>query len=162
MFDRKRGFDSWTDGLKAAAGAALIAGLALAGTAAAQAGEPDPTIELTYVWTADPGMGEQLIATYAAVGDVLEANEPGLLVYEIAVAETGEQIVIREVFEDSEALALHLSSTAAQYFPQISEIATPGPFIFRGDVPEELRTAAYDMNMGAIFTTDWSGFSRQQ
>ncbi|MDU8927181.1 antibiotic biosynthesis monooxygenase [Alisedimentitalea sp. MJ-SS2] len=117
-------------------------------------------IDLTYVWTAHPGMEKRLVATYGAVGEVLQANEPGLLTYEIAVSETGNQIVIHEVFKDGEALAFHLSETAAQFFPQLVEFATPGPFIFRGDVPEDLKAAAYQMNMGAIFTADWSGFER--
>ncbi|MDJ0826484.1 MAG: antibiotic biosynthesis monooxygenase family protein [Rhodobacter sp.] len=136
--------------------------IALSTTTAALAGGHSTEIDLTYVWTAKDGMGEQLVATYAAVGEVLEANEPGLLSYEIAVSETGDQIVIHEVFADAEALAFHLSGTAAQYFPQISQIATPGPFIFRGDVPEELKAAAYQMDMGAIFTGDWIGFDREQ
>ena len=91
---------------------------------------------------------------------MLEANEPGLISYEIAVSETGDQIIIHEVFEDGDALAFHLSETAAVFFPQLVEFATPGPFIFRGDVPEELKAAAYQMNMGAIFTGDWNGFDR--
>ncbi|KMW56124.1 hypothetical protein AIOL_001076 [Candidatus Rhodobacter oscarellae] len=136
---------------------AAATALALTG-AAATAGSTE--IDLTYVWTAKPGMEQQLIATYDQVGGVLEANEPGLLVYEIAVSETGHQLVIREVFEDGQALGYHLSETAAKFFPQISQIATPGPFIFRGDVPEELKQAAYAMDMGAIFTGDWDGFSR--
>ena len=118
-------------------------------------------IDLTYVWTAHEGQADRLIATYEAVGEMLEANEPGLLMYEIAISESGEQIVIHEVFEDGDALAIHLSETAAAFFPQLIEFATPGPFIFRGDVPEELRAAAYQMNMGAIFTGDWDGFERE-
>ena len=106
------------------------------------------------------GQEDRLVATYEAVGDILEAKEPGVLLYEISVSETGNQIVIREVFRDGEALAFHLSETAAQFFPQLVEFATPGPFIFRGDVPEDLRTVAYQMNMGAIFTGDWNGFER--
>lgn len=141
--------------------ALLGVGAIVSSCASLQAEQPSTEIGLVYVWTANPGMGEQLVATYAAVGETLEANEPGLLSYEIAVSEKGDQIVIHEVFEDSEALAVHLSGTAAQYFPQISEFATPGPFIFRGDVPEDLKAAAYGMNMGAIFTTDWAGFSRE-
>lgn len=117
-------------------------------------------IDLTYVWTAHEGQEERLIATYQAVGEMLEANEPGLVFYEIAVSETGNQIIIHEVFEDGNALAFHLSETAAAFFPQLVEFATPGPFIFRGNVPDELRTAAYQMNMGAIFTGDWTGFER--
>ena len=140
----------------------LLIGTVIAGgsTWMASAGETSTKIDLTYVWTANPGMEAQLIATYDAVGDVLETNEPGLLSYEIAVSEQGNQIIIHEVFEDSEALAVHLTGTAAQYFPQISQIATLGPFIFRGPVPEDLKAAAYGMQMGAIFTADWSGFER--
>ncbi len=133
--------------------------LALTATGALAGGTK---IDLTYVWTAKEGMNEQLVATYAAVGEVLEAHEPGLLTYEIAVSETGHQLVIHEVFADADALAFHLTGTAAQYFPQISQIATPGPFIFRGNVPEELKAAAYGMDMGAIFTGDWDGFTRAQ
>ena len=136
----------------AAAMIAISAGPALADTSS--------EIALTYVWTAHEGQEERLVATYSAVGEILEANEPGLITYGIAISETGNQIVIHEVFEDGNALAFHLSETAAQFFPQLVEFATPGPFIFRGDVPVELKAAAYDMNMGAIFTGEWSGFER--
>jgi quinol monooxygenase YgiN len=135
------------------------AALAIASTTNALANATE--IDLTYVWTAHKGQEERLVATYEAVGAMLEANEPGLTLYEIAVSETGNQIIIHEVFEDGNALAFHLSETAAQFFPQLVEFATPGPFIFRGDVPEELKAAAYQMNMGAIFTSDWDGFERE-
>ena len=147
--------------IKTSALSAAIAGATLVASATGAAAETKSTeIDLTYVWTAHPGKAEQLIQTYGMVGDVLNANEPGLLLYEISVSETGDQIVIHEVFEDGNALAFHLSETAAKFFPQLVEFATPGPFIFRGDVPEELKTAAYAMNMGAIFTGDWDGFER--
>ncbi len=149
------------DTLKATASAAFIAGtLALSGALPAMADATSTEIGLTYVWTAHEGQEERLIQTYQAVGDILEANEPGLIRYEISVSETGNQIIIHEVFEDGDALAFHLSETAAQFFPQLVEFATPGPFIFRGDVPEPLRAAAYGMDMGAIFTTEWTGFER--
>ena len=141
--------------LKMTATAAMIA--VLGAPALADNGSE---IALTYIWTAHEGQEERLVATYGAVGGILEANEPGLVSYEIAVSETGNQIVIHEVFEDGDALAFHLSETAAEFFPQLVEFATPGPFIFRGDVPEELKAAAYGMNMGAIFTGDWDGFER--
>ena len=141
--------------LKMTATAAMIA--VLGAPALADNGSE---IALTYIWTAHEGQEERLVATYGAVGEILEANEPGLISYEIAASETGGQIVIHEVFEDGDALAFHLSETAAEFFPQLVEFATPGPFIFRGDVPEELKAAAYGMNMGAIFTGDWDGFER--
>jgi quinol monooxygenase YgiN len=143
--------------MKSALAATLIAAMATSAFADTTSTE----IDLTYVWTAHEGQAERLIATYEAVGEALEANEPGLLFYELAVSERGDQIVIHEVFEDGNALAFHLSETAAAFFPQLVEFATPGPFIFRGDVPEELRAAAYQMNMGAIFAGDWDGFERE-
>ena len=139
---------------------AISAAVLIATTTAPVFADASSEIDLTYVWTAHEGQEQRLIATYEAVGEMLEANEPGLTFYEIAVSETGNQIVIHEVFEDGDALAFHLSETAAAFFPQLAEFATPGPFIFRGDVPEELRSAAYQMNMGAIFTSDWAGFER--
>ena len=145
----------------AAAAAVLASALTVSGANGVLADSGSTEIGLTYVWTAKAGMGEQLVQTYNAVGSVLEAGEPGLLKYEISVSEKGDQIIIHEVFKDNEALAFHLQGTAAKYFPQISEIATPGPFIFRGDVADELKAAAYGMNMGAIFSTEWNGFERQ-
>lgn len=142
--------------IKSTFAAALIATSTGFGVAA----ETSTEIALTYVWTAHEGQAERLVETYQAVGEALEANEPGLLEYKLAVSEKGDQIVIYEVFEDGDALAFHLSETAAAFFPQLVEFATPGPFIFRGDVPEHLRAAAYQMNMGAIFTTEWNGFER--
>ena len=139
----------------------LAATLIAATATAALADTSSTEIDLTYVWTAHEGQAERLIATYEAVGEALEANEPGLLFYEMAVSESGDQIVIHEVFADGDALGFHLSETAAAFFPQLVEFATPGPFIFRGDVPEELRAAAYQMNMGAIFAGDWNGFARE-
>lgn len=146
--------------IKTIAAAAIIAGTTTLMAAPAAVADTSSQIDLTYVWTAHEGQEERLIATYEAVGDILEANEPGLLFYEIAVSETGNQIIIHETFEDGEALAFHLSETAAAFFPQLVEFATPGPFIFRGDVPEELKAAAYQMDMGAIFTGEWDGFDR--
>ncbi len=139
---------------------AAAATLAATSATALAADTGSTAIDLTYVWTAHEGMEERLIGTYEQVGAILEANEPGLVSYEIAISESGHQIVIHEVFEDGDALAFHLTETAAQFFPQLVEFATPGPFIFRGDVPEHLRQAAYGMNMGAIFTGDWTGFER--
>ena len=145
---------------KVAAAAIVATAFTLSGVTGTLAEMTSKEIGLTYVWTAHPGKAEQLVQTYEAVGKVLDANEPGLLSYEIAVSERGDQIVIREVFEDSDALAFHLTETAAKFFPQLVEFATPGPFIFRGEVPEHLKAAAYQMNMGAIFTGEWTGFER--
>ena len=106
-----------------------------------------------------------VVLSLAVVGfiwkSVMYSPGQGLLNTVLGRTETGNQIVIHEVFEDADALAFHLTGTAAQFFPQLVEFATPGPFIFRGDIPEELKAAAYGMNMGAIFTGDWTGFERE-
>lgn len=94
--------------LKTVAAAAVIAVMGVPAMA-----NNGSEIALTYVWTAHEGQEDRLVATYGAVGKILEANEPGLISYEIAVSETGNQIVIHEVFEDGDALAFHLSETAA-------------------------------------------------
>ena len=67
---------------------------------------------------------------------------------------------MHNVFRDGAALGFHLGVTAANHFPQLAEIAVPGPFFFCGDVPPELRQAAEAMNMGAVFGTHVFGFSR--
>lgn len=146
-----------TQTLKIAAAAAAVSTM---GAMASVAETGSSEIGLTYVWTAHEGQEQRLVDTYQAVGQILEANEPGLLSYEIAVSETGNQIIIHEVFADDAALAFHLSETAAQFFPQLVTFADPGPFIFRGEVPAHLKDAAYAMNMGAIFTGEWAGFTR--
>ena len=68
--------------------------------------------------------------------------------------------IVHDLFKDGAALGLHLGGTAANHFPQLSQIATPGPFFFCGDVPAELRQAAEGMNMGAEFSTHAFGFDR--
>ena len=50
--------------------------------------------------------------------------------------------------------------TATQHFPQLLEIAKPGPFLFCGDVPEQLKQAAIGMNKGAEFGIHAFGFDR--
>ncbi|WP_413717783.1 hypothetical protein [Silicimonas sp. MF1-12-2] len=60
--------------LKLTAAAAIIAVMGAPAMA-----ENGSEIALTYVWTAHEGQEERLVATYGAVGEILEANEPGCL-----------------------------------------------------------------------------------
>ncbi len=120
----------------------------------------DQEITVAYRWTAKPGKAEELKAMYRTVLEQAESTEAGTLRFEVyEVEETGDLMVI-DVFKDGQALGQHLGGTAAQYFPQLTEIATPGPFFFCGDVPEELVQAANGMNMGAVFGSRVFGFSR--
>ena len=117
-------------------------------------------ITVVYRWTAKPGKMDELPAIYEQVLEQMEANEPGTLRMETYIAEDAGELIVHDVFANGEALGFHLGVTAAQHFPQLAEIAVPGPFFFMGDVPAELRQAAEGMNMGAVFGSHVFGFSR--
>lgn len=53
-----------------------------------------------------------------------------------------------------------VSNTAAEHFPQLLAIATPGPIFFLGDVPEGMKQATEQMQLGGEFGTHASGFDR--
>ena len=117
-------------------------------------------ITVVYRWTAKPGKMDDLKAIYEQVRDEMEANEPGTLRMECYYADDADQLIVHDVFANGEALGFHLGVTAARHFPQLAEIAIPGPFFFMGDVPAELRQAAEGMNMGAVFGAHAYGFTR--
>ena len=117
-------------------------------------------ITVVYRWTAKPGKMDELRAIYEQVLEQMEANEPGTLRMETYIAEDAGELIVHDVFAYGEALGFHLGVTAAQHFPQLAEIAVPGPFFFMGDVPAELKQAAEGMNMGAVFGSHVFGFSR--
>ncbi|WP_406657337.1 antibiotic biosynthesis monooxygenase [Methanolobus sp. ZRKC2] len=117
-------------------------------------------ITVTYKWTAKPGKGAELKAMYENVVKEAKANEPGAYRFEVYEVQGSEDLIIVDIFRDSDALGEHLGGTAAKHFPKLLEIAVPGPFFFCGDVPDELVQIASGMNMGAIFATRAFGFSR--
>ena len=120
----------------------------------------DQDITVVYRWTAKPGKFDELKAIYEKVGDEMEANEPGTLRMDCYYADDVNQVIVHDVFANADALGFHLGVTAARHFPQLMQIADPGPFFFCGDVPDHLRQAAEGMNMGAVFGTHASGFRR--
>ena len=67
---------------------------------------------------------------------------------------------MRDEFEDATAMGFHLSTTAVGHFPSLLAIATPGPFFFFGEVPEELKQATEQMQLGGEFATHTAGFDR--
>lgn len=74
--------------------------------------------------------------------------------------ETGE-LMVYDLFKDGAALGQHLGTTAAGHFPSLLQIATPGPFLFCGEVPEELKQAAIGMGLDATFAPSAFGFDRE-
>lgn len=120
----------------------------------------DQNITVFYKWTAKPGKFDELKAIYDNVFQEMRDNEPGTLGMDYYFDEDQNALVVNDLFEDGAALGAHLMGTAANHFPKLVEIATPGPFFFCGNVPEELKQAAIGMNMGAEFSSPISGFSR--
>ena len=90
----------------------------------------------------------------------MNENEPDAQGAHCYISEKDNAVYIRDVFKDGAALGLHLSGTAANHFPQLIQLAVPGPFFFCGDVPDELKLATEQMQLGAEFGTHAFGFDR--
>ena len=117
-------------------------------------------ITVFYKWTAQPGKFEELKKIYEQVFEEMQANEPGTLMMHYYADESQNALIVHDLFKDGQALGAHLGVTAASHFGDLAQIATPGPFFFCGDVPEELKQAAIGMNMGAEFSDRIGGFER--
>ena len=117
-------------------------------------------VTVMYKWTAQPGKLDELASIYRQVTEAMEANEPGAEAVHIYVSEQDNAVYVRDEFKDAAAMGLHLSTTAAAHFPQLIAIATPGPFFFLGEVPDELKQATEQMQLGGEFATHTTGFDR--
>ena len=117
-------------------------------------------ITVVYKWTAQPGKLDELTSIYEDVTAAMEQNEPGAEAVHIYVSEQENALYVRDEFEDAAAMGFHLGTTAAGHFPQLLAVATPGPFFFFGDVPEEMKQATEQMNLGGEFATHAAGFDR--
>ncbi|MEO0559438.1 MAG: antibiotic biosynthesis monooxygenase [Bacteroidota bacterium] len=117
-------------------------------------------VTVVYKWTAKPGKLEELAAIYADVTQAMNENEPGAEAVHCYISQEDGALYVRDEFEDAEALGYHLQVTAAAHFPQLLAIAVPGPFFFLGNVPQELKDATEQMQLGAEFGLHTSGFTR--
>ena len=117
-------------------------------------------VTVIYKWTAQPGKLGELTSIYRNVTDAMEENEPGAQAVHIYVSEQDNAVYVRDEFTDATAMGYHLSTTAAAHFPQLIGIATPGPFFFLGEVPDELKQATEQMQLGGEFATHTAGFDR--
>ena len=116
-------------------------------------------VTVVYRWTAKPGKLDELKSIYEQVTKAMKQNEPDAQAVHCYVSEKDNAVYVRDEFKDAAALGFHLSSTASSHFPQLLAIAVPGPFFF-GDVPEELKQATEQMQLGAEFSTHAFGFDR--
>ena len=90
----------------------------------------------------------------------MKETEPNAIKVECYFEESTNVLIVYDLFKDGDALGQHLSTTAAGHFPTLLQIAVPGPFLFCGDVPEELKQAAIGMGLDATFAPRVFGFDR--
>ena len=117
-------------------------------------------ITVMYKWTAQPGKLDELASIYSDVTDAMEANEPGAEAVHVYVSEQDNAVYVRDEFKDAGAMGFHLGTTAAAHFPALLAIASAGPFFFLGDVPDEMKQATEQMQLGGEFATHAAGFDR--
>ena len=117
-------------------------------------------IAVVYKWTANPGKSEELKSIYREVEKQMQETEPNALKVDCYFDESTNVLIVYDLFKDGAALGQHLGTTAAGHFPTLLQIAVPGPFLFCGDVPEELKQAAIGMGLDATFAPRAFGFNR--
>ena len=118
-------------------------------------------ITVVYKWTANQGQGEALKSIYREVEKQMQETEPNALKVDCYFDESTNALIVYDLFKDGAALGQHLGTTAAGHFPALLQIATPGAFLFCGDVPEELKQAAIGMGLDATFAPRTFGFDRK-
>ena len=117
-------------------------------------------IMVVYNWTAKEGKSEELKGIYNEVLEQMKATEPGAIRVGCYFDESSRTLVVYDLFKDAAALGQHLGTTAAGHFGSLLEIATPGPFLFCGDVPAEMQQAALGMGLNATFAPVAFSFDR--
>ena len=117
-------------------------------------------VTVVYKWTAQPGKLDELSSIYRNVTDAMEQNEPDAETVHVYVSEAENALYVRDEFANADAMGFHLGTTAAGHFPSLLAIATPGPFFFLGDVPDEMKQHVEQMQLGGQFATHLAGFDR--
>ena len=117
-------------------------------------------VMVVYSWTAKEGKSNDLKEVYTEITNQMNTNEPGALKVQGYFDESSSKLVILDVFEDAGAVGFHLGTTAAGHFEKLLQIATPGEFLFCGNVPEEMKQAAIGMGLNATFAPFVFGFER--
>ena len=120
----------------------------------------DQEITVVYKWTANPGKAEELKAIYRNVAEAMKETEPGAINVQCYFDEGTDTLIVSDLFENAAALGQHLGTTAAGHFPDLLQIAVPGPFLFCGNVPEDMQQAAIGMGLDATFASNIFGFER--
>lgn len=117
-------------------------------------------VMVVYSWTAKPEKSNELKTIYKEVADQMKANEPGAMNVQCYFDESSARLVVVDVFSDAGAVGFHLGTTAAGHFENLLAIATPGEFLFCGEIPEDMKAAATGMGLNATFAPSVFGFER--
>ncbi len=115
---------------------------------------------VVYSWTANEGKSEELKAIYTKVTEQMKTTEPGALKVQCYFDESTSRLIVLDIFSDAGAVGFHLGTTAGAHFNDLLQIATPGEFLFCGDVPDEMKQAATGMGLKATFAPSVFGFTR--
>ena len=91
----------------------------------------------------------------------MRETEPNALKVDCYFDKSTNALIVYDLFKDGAALGQHLGTTAAGHFPALLQIATPGAYLFCGNVPEELQQAAIGMGLDATFAPHAFGFDRK-
>ena len=103
---------------------------------------------------------KELKAIYTEVTEQMNANEPGALKVQCHFDDFSSRLIVLDVFADAGSVGFHLGTTAAGHFENLLQIATPGEFLFCGNVPDEMKQAATGMGLNATFAPAVFGFAR--
>lgn len=117
-------------------------------------------VMVVYKWTAKEGKSAALKEIYKEVTQLMNSNEPGALDVQCYFDDNSSTLVVKDLFTDANAVGFHLGTTAAGHFENLIQIATPGEFLFCGNIPEEMKQAAKGMGLQAIFAPKIFGFQR--
>lgn len=118
-------------------------------------------VMVIYSWTAKEGQSETLKGIYKEVTAQMESNEPGAKQVECYFDDTASRLIVMDLFADAGAVGFHLGTTAAGHFDNLLSVATPGEFLFCGEIPEEMKQAAIGMGLNATFAPSVFGFQRK-
>ena len=91
---------------------------------------------------------------------LITETEPGALDVQCYFDASSNTLVVYDLFANEEALGFHLGTTAGAHFSSLLEIANPGPFLFCGEVSDQMKQAALGMGLNATFAPSVFGFER--
>ncbi|GAB5466967.1 MAG: hypothetical protein Kapaf2KO_24030 [Candidatus Kapaibacteriales bacterium] len=117
-------------------------------------------VMVVYSWTANDGKSEDLKKIYTEVTRQMNASEPEAQKVRCYFDESLSRLIVMDVFANAGAVGFHLGTTAASHFESLLQIATPGEFLFCGEIPEEMKKAAERMQLKASFFNYFTGFER--